>query len=94
MFQYLIEKIGMVPFDLVSVIIQFGGNDALEIFKEFAKYKVPDIFERGPKGVGNFVATKLNTSGDIYGKDDVANLGDKELNIRLKPVDFKINVSN
>jgi hypothetical protein len=38
------------------------------------------------------VAVKLNTSGDIYGKEDVARLGDKELNIRIKPVDFKINV--
>lgn len=60
-------------------------------FIEFARQKVPDIFE-GPKGVGNFVAVKLNTSDDIYGKDDVARLGDKELNIRIKPVDFKINV--
>ncbi|MBI2657455.1 hypothetical protein HYX08_02040 [Candidatus Woesearchaeota archaeon] len=60
-------------------------------FLEFAKNRVPDIFE-GPKGVGNFVATKLNTSDDIYGKEDVAKLGDNELNIRIKPVDFKINV--
>ena len=60
-------------------------------FLEFAKKSVPDIFQ-GPKGVGNFAATKLNASGDIYGKDDVAKLGDKELNIRIKPVDFKVNV--
>ena len=60
-------------------------------FLEFARNKVPDIFE-GPKGVGNFVAVKLNTSDDIYGKEDVAKLGDNELNIRIKPVDFKINV--
>lgn len=60
---------------------------------EFAKEKVPDIFDtKGLKGVGNFVATKLNTSEDIYGKEDVAKLGDKELNIRIKPVDFKVNV--
>ena len=32
------------------------------------------------------------TSEDIYGKKDVAKLGDKELNIRIKPVDFKVNV--
>lgn len=60
-------------------------------FIEFARQKVPDIFE-GPKGVGNFIAVKLNTSDDIYGKADVAKLGDSELNIRIKPVDFKINV--
>ncbi len=60
---------------------------------EFAKEKVPNIFDtRGLKGVGNFVAVKLNTSEDIYGKEDIAKLGDKELNIRIKPVDFKVNV--
>lgn len=55
--------------------------------------KGPDIFDtRGLKGVGNFVATKLNTSDDIYGKEDVAKLGDNELNIKIKPVDFKVSV--
>ena len=53
----------------------------------------PNIFDtKGVKGIGNFAAKQLNTSGDIYGKNDVAKLGDKELNIRLKPIDFKINV--
>ena len=28
----------------------------------------------------------------IVGQENVAKLGDKELNIRIKPVDFKINV--
>ena len=60
---------------------------------DIAKHSVPNIFDtKGFKGVGNFVATQLNTSGDIYGNQDVAKLGDKELNIRIKPVDFKINV--
>ena len=76
---------------LLSFIIIFATTLNLK-FLEFAKHKVPDIFERGPKGVGNFVATRLNTSEDIYGKNDVAKLGSNELNIRLKPVDFKVNV--
>ena len=38
------------------------------------------------------VATQLNTSNDIYGKNDIASLGDNELNIRIKPIDFKVNV--
>ena len=75
---------------LLSFMIIFATTMNLKLL-EFARQKVPDIFE-GPKGVGNFVAVKLNTSGDIYGKEDVARLGDKELNIRIKPVDFKINV--
>lgn len=74
----------------LSFLIIFASTLNLRLF-EFAKQKVPDIFE-SPKGVGNFVATKLETSEDIYGKEDVAKLGDKELNIRIKPVDFKVNV--
>ncbi len=77
---------------LLSFMIIFATTLDLKLL-EFAKQKVPDIFEtKGLKGVGNFVAVQLNTSEDIYGKDDVAKLGDKELNIRLKPVDFKVNV--
>jgi len=77
---------------LLSFLIIFATTLNLKLL-EFAKEKVPDIFDtKGLKGVGNFVATKLNTSEDIYGKEDVAKLGDKELNIRIKPVDFKVNV--
>ncbi len=77
---------------LLSFMIIFATTLNLKLL-EFAKQKVPDIFDtRGLKGVGNFVATKLNTTDDIYGKEDVAKLGDKELNIRIKPVDFKVNV--
>src|SRR3989338_4573418 len=66
---------------LLSFMIIFAATLNLRLL-EFAKQKVPDIFDtRGLKGVGNFVATTLNTTGDIYGKDDVAKLGDKELNI-------------
>ena len=75
---------------VLSFLIIFATTANLKLL-DFARRTVPDIFE-GPKGVGNFVATKLNTSEDIYGKEDVAKLGDKELNIRIKPVDFKINV--
>ena len=76
---------------VLSFMIIFATTLNLKIL-DFARNAVPDIFEKGPKGVGNFVATKLNTSDDIYGKSDVATLGDKELNIRLKPIDFKVNV--
>lgn len=76
---------------VLSFVIIFATTANLKLI-EFAKHKVPDIFERGPKGVGNFAAVKLNTTGDIYGKEDVAKLGDNELNIRIKPVDFKVNV--
>ena len=76
----------------LSFLIIFTTTLNLKIV-EFAKQKVPNIFDtKGLKGVSNFVAVQLNTTDDIYGKEDVAKLGDKELNIRIKPVDFKINV--
>jgi len=76
---------------LLSFMIIFATTLNLKIL-EFARQKVPDIFDANLKTVGNFVATKLETSEDIYGKEDVAKLGDKELNIRIKPVNFKVNV--
>ena len=76
---------------ILSFLIIFATTLNLKLL-DFARQKIPDIFERGPKGVGNFVAVKLNSTGDIYGKGDIAKLGDKELNIRLKPIDFKVNV--
>jgi len=75
---------------ILSFMIIFATTLNIK-FMEFARKTAPNIFE-GPKGVGNFAAAKLNASGDIYGKEDVAKLGDKELNIRIKPVDFKVNV--
>ena len=77
---------------LLSFMIIFVTTSNLKLI-EFAKHTVPDIFDtKNLKGVGNFQAVKLNTTGDIFGKDDVAKLGDKELNIRIKPVDFKVSV--
>lgn len=77
---------------LLSFLIIFATTLDLRLF-EFARQKIPDIFDtKNLKGVGNFIAVQLNTSDDIYGNKDVAKLGDKELNIRIKPVDFKVNV--
>jgi len=77
---------------MLSFLIIFVTTMNLKLL-EFAKYKVPNIFDtKNLKGIGNFQAVKLNTSDDIYGREDVAKLGDKELNIRIKPVNFKINV--
>ena len=77
---------------ILSFMVIFAATMNLKLL-EFVKQKVPDIFEtKNLKGVGNFAAVQLNTSEDIYGKKDVAKLGDKELNIRIKPVNFKVNV--
>ena len=77
---------------LLSFLIIFTSTLDIK-FIDFAKNKVPDIFDtKGIKGVGKFATVKLNTSSDIFGKGDVAKLGDNELNIRIKPVDFHVNV--
>lgn len=75
---------------MLSFLIIFVTTMNLKLL-EFVN--VPNIFDtKNLRGVGNFQSVKLNTSDDIYGKEDVAKLGDKELNIRIKPVNFKINV--
>jgi hypothetical protein len=76
----------------LSFLIIFATTLDIKIL-DLAKQNVPDIFDsKSPKGVGDFTATELNTSEDIYGEKDVAELGDDQLNIRIKPVDFKVNV--
>ncbi|MEK6942708.1 MAG: hypothetical protein AABX00_01445 [Nanoarchaeota archaeon] len=77
---------------VLSFLIIFASTLNLKVL-ELAKQKIPSIFEtKNLKSVGNMVATQLNTSNDIYGKNDIASLGDNELNIRIKPIDFKVNV--
>ena len=44
------------------------------------------------QGAGDFDAVKLKQDEDIYGEDDVAQLGSEELSIQIKPVDFKVSV--
>src|SRR3989344_3250168 len=35
---------------------------------------------------------KFENSNDIYGNDEIAKLGDNELSIKIRPVDFKVSV--
>ncbi len=44
------------------------------------------------KGAGDFEAVQLKSDENIYGEDEVALLGSKDLDIRIKPVDFKVSV--
>ena len=76
---------------LLSFMIIFATTMNLKLI-DFAKHNI-NIFEtKNVKGITNFNSVQLNTSADIYGKNDVAKLGDNELNIRIKPIDFKVNV--
>jgi hypothetical protein len=44
------------------------------------------------KGAGDFEARELVQDESIYGEEDVALLGSNDLDIRIKPVDFKVSV--
>ncbi|HLG24841.1 MAG TPA: hypothetical protein VI564_07975 [Candidatus Nanoarchaeia archaeon] len=76
---------------ILSFMIIFTTTLNVRLLDLAKKNVAPYIFE-GPKGVGNLVSVTLNTSEDIYGNKDVANLGDNELNIKIRPMDFKVNV--
>lgn len=56
------------------------------------KFSIGDGYRQKSKGAGDFEAVKLKPDDDIYGNDEVAELGDNELDIRIKPVDFKVSV--
>lgn len=77
---------------LMSFLIIYTTTSNIKVL-DFARQKASNIFDnRAMKGVENFVAAKLETKEDIYGKENVAKLGDKELDIKIKPVDFKVSV--
>lgn len=44
------------------------------------------------KGAGDFDAVRLKSDDKIYGNDEVAQLGSDEMDIRIKPIDFKVSV--
>jgi len=75
---------------LLSFLIIFSSTLNIK-FESFSQNKFPDIFQKA-KGAGNFIATKLENSNDIYGNDEIAKLGDNELSIKIRPVDFKVSV--
>tara|TARA_Y100000310_G_C20610978_1_gene777970 strand:+ start:102 stop:863 length:762 start_codon:yes stop_codon:yes gene_type:complete len=75
---------------LLSFMIMFSSTINID-FDKFKFNQLPIIFEN-KMGSGDFVAQELDTSEDIYGDDNVAQLGDNELSIKIKPVDFKVSV--
>ncbi len=77
---------------LISFLIIFSSTFSLTFPDLNLGKKNPDIFEKNGKGSGDFVATQLENSEDIYGNKDVALLGNEELEIKIKPVDFKVSV--
>lgn len=80
---------------LVITLLSFGIIFGSTMNLHFIDLKDLNLFGYGkekPKGAGDFEAVELETDGKIYGNDEVAQLGSEELDIQLKPVDFKVSV--
>jgi hypothetical protein len=80
---------------LFITLLSFGiiFSSTLNIhFIDLAKFGIFDGNGERAKGAGDFEAVELKQDEDIYGEEDVALLGSNELDIRIKPVDFKVSV--
>ena len=54
---------------------------------------LPDVLDNiGSKRSANSVLGETNESEDIYGESKLAVLGDKPIDIRIKPVNYEVNV--
>jgi len=55
--------------------------------------KLPEILEKAnPLRSSNDVLGDINESDDIYGNSKLAVLGEKEIDIKIKPVNYEVNV--
>ncbi len=82
---------------LIITLLSFGIIFSSTLDIHFIDLKELGIFwgnddRQKSKGAGDFDAVKLKSDEDIYGEDDVAQLGSNELDIRIMPVDFKVSV--
>jgi hypothetical protein len=53
---------------------------------------LPDVLVGISKRADNRVLGEVNESNDIYGKGKLAVLGDEEIDIRIKPASYEVNV--
>lgn len=53
---------------------------------------VPDFLEGIPKKADNAMLGEINESQGIYGKSKLAVLGNEEIDIRIKPANYEVNV--
>ena len=54
---------------------------------------IPDILDNlGSRRADNILLGEINESEDIYGESKLAVLGSKEIDIRIKPVNYEVNV--
>jgi hypothetical protein len=86
---YRILIITILSFGIIfssTLDIHFIDLDDLNLFRGGDPNRQPS------KGAGDFDAVRLKSDDAIYGNEDVAQLGSEELNIRIKPVDFKVSV--
>jgi len=79
---------------LLSFAIVFATTLNLYIvdFSEFLS-ELPEILEKvNPLRASNNPLGEINESEDIYGDSKLAVLGEKEIDIKIKPVNYEVNV--
>ncbi len=76
---------------LLSFGIIFSSTLNLH-FIDLTKFGVFGGGSERSKGAGDFEAVQLKSDENLYGDDEVAQLGSKDLDIRIQPVDFKVSV--
>jgi hypothetical protein len=76
---------------LLSFAIIFSSTLNIQ-FIDLTKFGVFGGGDSRSKGAGDFEAVQLKSDENIYGEEEVAQLGSKDLDIRIKPVDFKVSV--
>jgi len=80
---------------LIATVLSFGiiFSSTLNVqFFDVTKLMSGFDDRQRSKGAGDFEAVKLKPDDDIYGDDRIAELGNDELDIKIKPVDFKVSV--
>lgn len=76
---------------LLSFAIIFSSTLNIQ-FIDLTKFGVFGGGDSQSKGAGDFESRELKQDENIYGEDEVAQLGSKDLDIRIQPVDFKVSV--
>jgi len=64
------------------------------VFDKIPKYIIGEGKPSGVAGGDSLGAGAYSGDGSIYGAESVAKIGDEELNIEIKPVNFEISIRN
>ncbi len=79
---------------IIAFAIVFASTLNLQFLDlEYLLGEVPKMLENNPLGSkGTAALEEVNLSQDIYGNKNIAALGNEEINIKIKPSNFKVSV--